>query len=235
MLSLEIRLIQCWWENFKRRISISPCAARINNNDERWISLTVYQSKSFISDKSLSDSVENRPFNNKNKWHTSLLPCCSRPCILKHRARKTNTTKVHTLPIAKTPSKLNKHLSPLSFVSSTDHDRCCHLFRPLDLCTQKHYVIAHVQYNQTQNSNLTPRVCKQNYISFYELIVSLFPVETWAQRKPNIKIWPKSLGFVLEFWYRTSATPQFFILTVYKYYIVIQMYNYEAKLKTLCF
>lgn len=151
----------------------------------------VYQSKSFISDKSLSDSVENRPFNIKNKWHTSLLPCCSCPCMLKHRARKTNTTTVHTLPIAKTPSKLNKHLSPLSFVSSTDHDRCCHLFRSLDLCTRKHYVIAHVQYNQTHNSDMTPRVCKQNCISFYELIVSLFPVETWAQRKPNIKMTQK--------------------------------------------
>ena len=183
----------------------------------------------------MSDRVENRPLNDENKWHISLLPCCSCPCMLKHHARITNTTTVHTLSIAKTPSKLNKHLSLLSFVSSTDHDRCCNHFRPLDLCTRKHYVIAHVQYNQTQNSNMTPRVCKQNYISFYELIVSLFPVETWAQRKPDIKIWPKSLGFVLEFWYRTSATPQFFILTVYKYYIVIQMCNYEAKLKTLCF
>ena len=160
MQSLDIRLLQCWWENFKRRISISPCAVRINNNDERWISLTVYQSKSFISDKSLSDSVENRLFNNKNKWHTSLLPWCSCPCMLKHHARITNTTTVHILSIAKTPSKLNKHLSLLSFVSSTDHDRCCNHFPPVDLCTRKHYVIAHVQYNQTQNSNLTPRVCK---------------------------------------------------------------------------
>lgn len=150
----------------------------------------------------MSDSVENRPFNDKNKWDTSLLPCCSSPCVLKHHARITNTTTVHTLSIAKTPSKLNKHLSLLSFVSSTDHDRCCNLFRLLsDLCTRKHYVIAHVQYNQTQNSNMTPRVCKQNCISFYNLIVSLFPVETWAQRKPNIKNMTQKPRIRIEFWY----------------------------------
>lgn len=95
----------------------------------------------------MSDSVENCAFNDKNKWDISLLPCCSCPCMLKHRARITNTTTMLTLSIAKTPSKLNKHyLSLLSFVSNTDHDRCCNLFRPIDLCTRKHYVIVHVRY-----------------------------------------------------------------------------------------
>lgn len=158
----------------------------------------------------MSDSVENRPLNDKNKWHISLLPCCSCPCMLKHHARITNTTTMHTLSIAKTPSKLNKHLSLLSFVSSTDHDRCCNHFRPLDLCTRKHYVIAHVQYNQTQNSIMTPRVCKQNYISLSDLIVSLFPVETWAQRTPDIKNMTQKprIRFRISI-YRTSATPQY--------------------------
>ena len=50
---------------------------------------------------------------------------------------------------------------------------------------------------------MTPRPSEQKFQIFQDSIVSQFPEETWAQKKnkPNIEIWPESLGVMLEFQY----------------------------------
>ena len=57
-----------------------------------------------------------------------------------------------------------------------------HLVYPPKFCIT---MVSNSQRSIYLNSNMTPRFWGQNCNFFYDSIVTQFPEETWAQRKPN--------------------------------------------------